>query len=196
MFSIKESLQFININQDYLKYMNSFCSEVYYKPTNYDNKPYLGILLNQNGIEYVIPLTSAKEKHKSWKNVESDRFLIFENSTKSAISQKAIFIENKDGIVKHILSAIDLKKMFPVKECVYSKVDLIINQNDSIETKNYKNLMNKEFSFCVGILDSILQKATKLYDKQMKTGKVIPFCCNFKLLEEKCKEWIDKNPEK
>lgn len=75
MFSIKESLQFININQDYLKYMNSFCSEVYYKPTNYDNKPYLGILLNQNGIEYVIPLTSAKEKHKSWKNVESDRFL-------------------------------------------------------------------------------------------------------------------------
>lgn len=86
--------------------------------------------------------------------------------------------------------------MFPVKECVYSKVDLIINQNDSIETKNYKNLMNKEFSFCVGILDSILQKATKLYDKQMKTGKVIPFCCNFKLLEEKCKEWIDKNPEK
>lgn len=176
--------------------MNSFCSEVYYKPTNYDNKPYLGILLNQNGIEYVIPLTSAKEKHKSWKNVESDRFLIFENSTKSAISQKAIFIENKDETVKHILSAIDLKKMFPVNECVCSKVDLIIGQNDSIETKNYKNLMNKEFSFCVGILDSILHKTTKLYDKQMKTGKVIPFCCDFKLLEEKCKEWIDKNPGK
>ncbi len=86
--------------------------------------------------------------------------------------------------------------MFPVKECVYSKVDLKINQNDSIETKNYKNLMNKEFSFCVGILDSILQKATKLYDKQMKTGKVIPFCCYFKLLEEKCKEWIENNLEK
>jgi len=30
----------------------------------------------------------------------------------------------------------------------------------------------------------------------MKTGKVIPFCCDFKLLEEKCKEWIDKSSEK
>ncbi len=189
MFSVKESLQFININQEYLKYMNSFCPEIYYKPANYENKPYLGILLNQNGMEYVIPLTSAKEKHKSWKNVESDRFLIFENSARTAISPRAVFVENADGTVKHILSAIDLKKMFPVKEGVYSKVNLIINQSDSTEIKNYKNLMNKEFAFCVGILDSILQKSTKLYDRQMKTGKIIPFCCNFKLLEEKCKEY-------
>lgn len=58
-----------------------------------------------------------------------------------------------------------------------------------IETRNYKNLMNKEYSFCLKILDSIIKKANKLYDRQIKTGKVIKFCCDFKLLEKKCIEY-------
>lgn len=189
MFSIRGKLQFINIEQDYLKYMNSICPEIYYKAANYDNKLYLGILLNHDNSEYVIPLTSAKEKHKNWKNVESDRFLIYENSDRVVFSKNAVCKKNDDGTVKHILAAIDLKKMFPVVEGVYTKVDFIIGKNDSVETINYKNLLNKEFSFCVGILNQILQKAAKIYDRQMNTGKVIPFCCNFKLLEERCKEW-------
>lgn len=105
MFTLKGNLKFININQDYLKYLHDACPEIYYKPNGYDKKPYLGILLNKDGREYVIPLSSAKEKHKIWKNVESDRFLIYENC------------------------------------------------------------------------------------KQMRTGKVIKFCADFKLLEQKCDEW-------
>ena len=79
MFSLKNNLKFITINQDYLKYLHSFCGEVYYKPTGYETKPYIGILVQENNVEYVIPLSSAKEKHKTWKNVDVDRFLIFEN---------------------------------------------------------------------------------------------------------------------
>ena len=67
MFSLQDNLKFININQDYLKYLHDSCSEVYYKPTNYDSKPYLGILISTEQQEYVIPLSSAKDKHKSWK---------------------------------------------------------------------------------------------------------------------------------
>ena len=33
MFSLKNNLKFITINQDYLKILHSFCGEVYYKPT-------------------------------------------------------------------------------------------------------------------------------------------------------------------
>lgn len=189
MFKLKDKLKFINISQDYLKYLHDHCSEVYYKQFNYDNKPYLGILINNENNQYVIPLSSAKEKHKLWKNTDTNRFLVYENCDKSSLSKNAIYKENPDGSIKHILSAIDLKKMIPVKEGIYSIVDLVAKQNDTTEERNYKNLLNKEFSFCLKILPSIIQKANKLYNKQIDTGKIIKFCCNFKLIEEKCDQY-------
>jgi len=189
MFKLKDKLKFINISQDYLKYLHDHCSEVYYKQFNYDNKPYLGILINNENNQYVIPLSSAKEKHKLWKNTDTNRFLVYENCNKSSLSKNAIYKENPDGSIKHILSAIDLKKMIPVKEGIYSIVDLVAKQNDTTEERNYKNLLNKEFSFCLKILPSIIQKANKLYDKQIETGKIIKFCCDFKLIEEKCNQY-------
>ena len=131
MFKLKDKLKFINISQDYLKYLHDHCSEVYYKQFNYDNKPYLGILINNENNQYVIPLSSAKEKHKLWKNTDANRFLVYENCDKSSLSKKAIYKENPDGSIKHILSAIDLKKMIPVKEGIYSIVDLVAKQNDT-----------------------------------------------------------------
>lgn len=65
MFSLKKNLKFITIDQKYLKTLHDSCSEVYYKPLGYESKPYIGILVEDNGIEYVIPLSSAKEKHKA-----------------------------------------------------------------------------------------------------------------------------------
>ena len=68
-------------------------------------------------------------------------------------------------------------------------LDLIKRQSDSIEDRNYKNLLNKEFAFCVKMLPLIIQKANKLYNKQISTGLIKKFCCDFRLLEEKCKEY-------
>ena len=48
----------------------------------------------------------------------------------------------------------------------------------------YKDLLNKEYSFCLKVIDEVIGKANKLYDKQMATGKVVKFCCDFKALEE------------
>ena len=119
MFILEGKLTFINIEQSYLKKLHDACSEVYYKPSGYENKPYIGILINKNDRKYVIPLSSAKEKHKTWKNV-----------------------------------------------------------------KKYKDLLNKEYSFCLKVIDEVIGRANKLYDKQMATGKVVKFCCDFKALEE------------
>ena len=150
MFSLKDKLVFINVNQDYLKYLHDYCPEVYFKTVSYENKPYLGILINDGEMQYVIPLSSAKQKHKAWKNIDSDRFLIFEKCNKDNVSSKAICKEMPDGSIEHLLSVIDLKKMIPIM---------------------------------------VIQKANKLYEKQMNSGRVIPFCCDFKLLEEKCIEY-------
>lgn len=119
MFILEGKLTFINIEQSYLKKLHDACSEVYYKPSGYENKPYIGILINKNDRKYVIPLSSAKEKHKTWKNVDK-----------------------------------------------------------------YKDLLNKEYSFCLKVIDEVIGRANKLYDKQMATGKVVKFCCDFKALEE------------
>lgn len=119
MFILEGKLTFINIEQSYLKKLHDACSEVYYKPSGYENKPYIGILINKKDRKYVIPLSSAKEKHKTWKNV-----------------------------------------------------------------KKYKDLLNKEYSFCLKVIDEVIGRANKLYDKQMATGKVVKFCCDFKALEE------------
>ena len=119
MFILEGKLTFINIEQSYLKKLHDACSEVYYKPSGYENKPYIGILIKKNDRKYVIPLSSAKEKHKTWKNV-----------------------------------------------------------------KKYKDLLNKEYSFCLKVIDEVIGRANKLYDKQMATGKVVKFCCDFKALEE------------
>ena len=119
MFILEGKLTIINIEQSYLKKLHDACSEVYYKPSGYENKPYIGILINKNDRKYVIPLSSAKEKHKTWKNV-----------------------------------------------------------------KKYKDLLNKEYSFCLKVIDEVIGRANKLYDKQMATGKVVKFCCDFKALEE------------
>lgn len=189
MFTLQNNLKFITINQDYLKYLHSFCSEVYYKSTGYETKPYIGILVQENNCEYVIPLSSAKEKHKTWKNVDSDRFLIFENCTTFDYGTKDIYVLNKDGSYKHILSVMDLKKMIPIKKGLYSEVNINPSQTDTESEKKYKVLLNIEYSFCIKILDSIIQKASKLYDKQITTGKITKFCCDFKLLEQKCKEY-------
>ena len=189
MFSLKKNLKFITIDQNYLKTLHDSCREVYYKPTGYEKKPYIGILVEENGIEYVISLSSAKEKHKLWKNVDTDRFLIFENCKTAETGTKDIYVKNKDGTFKHILSVIDLKKMIPIKSGLYSEVDLNPSKKDSVQEIKYKVLLNIEYTFCLKIIDSVIQKASKLYEKQISTGKVIKFCCDFKLLEEKCREY-------
>lgn len=149
-------------------------------------------MINEDENKYVIPLSPAKEKHKFWNNIESDRFLIYEISNKKPLSKNAVFKENPDGTVKQIFSVIDLKKMLPIKEGLYTRVDLTTNPQDSVETRNYKNLMNKEFAFCLKILPIIIQKANELYDKQISTGKILKFCCDFRLLEERSREYSAK----
>ena len=115
--------------------------------------------------------------------------MIFENCARAENGSKDIYVKNADGSVKHILSVMDLKKMIPIKAGIYSEVDLNPSENDTASDKKYKVLLNIEYSFCLKIMGSVIQKASKLYEKQMKTGRVIPFCCDFKLLEEKCKEY-------
>lgn len=183
MFTLEGNLQFVNIDQSYLKKLYNVCSEVYYKEKGYDNKPYIGILINKNGRKYVVPLSSAKEKHKTWKNVDKECYLIYEMAKKSGMGKDDIWVEVDKENVKHILSVLDIKKMIPIVDGVYCRVNINPEDSDTEEVKKYKDLLNKEYIFCLKIIDDVIEKANKLYDKQMATGKIVKFCCDFKALE-------------
>ena len=188
-FKIFDNLKFVNVDIEFLKKLHNVSSEVYYHHDNYDKKPYLGLLISTNNYKYVIPLTSGKEKHKKWKDEENDRFLITEIIEKNKLDKDDIWVdyigESKlNHPIKHIISAIDLKKMIPIVDSVITMVDIVHKEDDDIATKKYKDLLNKEYRFCIGILDKILKKASSVYDKQTKTKKGIKFCCDLKTLEK------------
>ena len=179
MFSLDGKLKFINVDLDYLKALHDACPEVCYKPNGYDKKPFLGMIVNSKDRKYVIPLTSAKEKHKTWKDVDKEKYLVYEIIEKSDLCAEHIWVE-KDGKAKHIMSAIDIKKMIPIKEGVYHQVNLNPDATDTVEESKYKDLMNKEYSFCLKIIDEVISKANELYESQMTTGKVKKYCCDFR----------------
>ena len=183
MFTLEGKLTFINIDQNYLEKLHSACSEVYYKVNGYENKPYIGILINKNDKKYVIPLSSAKEKHKTWKNVDKECFLVYETTKKSCMGKDDIWVTIDQDNVKHILAVMDIKKMIPVVDGVYSRVNINPDKGVTEEVKKYKDLLNKEYSFCLKIINEVIGRANRLYDKQMETGKVVKFCCDFKALE-------------
>lgn len=184
MFTLEGKLTFINIDQNYLKKLYDACSEVYYKARGYENKPYIGILINKEDRKYVIPLSSAKEKHKSWKNVDKECYLIYEIAKKSCMRKDDIWVAEDQDNVKHILSVMDIKKMIPIVDGVYSRVNINPDKSDTDAVKKYKDLLNKEYVFCLKIINEVIGTANKLYDKQMETGTVAKFCCDFKALEE------------
>ena len=92
-------VQFVYIDIDYLKAMNEADSEIFYDENNkeYKFKPHLGMLINQEDREYVIPLTSAKEKHKKWADVSGEWYRIYEiiDITTTPVRKNDIIVDIK-----------------------------------------------------------------------------------------------------
>lgn len=75
--------------------------------------------------------------------------------------------------------------MIPVINGVYSIVDLSIDNPElSHEDVLRRNLLYKEYVFCKNIKGGILSKADKIYKKQIETGNILRYHCDYKALEE------------
>ena len=155
-----DRLKFYNIDDKYIEYLYQFDKKV---PFNKNSKrPYIGIILEINEITYFAPMFSPKQQHNKYKA----------NATHIRIG--------KD------LGMIKLNNMIPV-----NKENLkYINFND-IQDKKYKNLLIQQNNFIQLNTDEIRQTAEKLYKFVTidKKDFFIKLCCDFKLLEEKCKNY-------
>ena len=146
------NLHFYTIDIEYIKYLYSFDTEVYFNKErhDYEGKPYLGILIYNNTIPYFIPLTSAKPKHLKLKNTGVDYLVIYENIKPPEIHKKDIVKKMSNGEFKKLLSIIDLKKAIPVAEGCSHKID-IRNHKD-------RDLLAKEYEFCKQKKNTICRK--------------------------------------
>ena len=199
-------VQFVYIDIDYLKAMNEADSEIIYDENNkeYKFKPHLGMLINQEDREYVIPLTSAKEKHKKWADVSGEWYRIYEiiDITTTPVRKNDIIVdiknqdllkniplETRKNYKQRILSVLDIRKMFPVKKGVYTKIKFEISSRASIADNQRMALMLKEYNFICNIKEKIEEKAEKIYVKQQKKNKILKYHCNYKKLEQASDEY-------
>jgi len=177
---------FYHVDVPYLKYLHdNIDSEVYYsEEKTYDRKPFLGILVIIGTYTYLIPLTSRKEKHKNWKNVDRGHYLIYETVDKDEVCERDIIKSCSENTVIKLLAALDIRKMIPVPDGLYERINI-----NEMQDKNYRNLLLKEYWFCQKIQTGIATKAEKIYFEQKSSGKIFKFYCNYSKLEKACDEY-------
>lgn len=160
-------MRFYHIDDGYITYIRKFDSKV---PENKNQKrPYVGIVLNIAGNDYYAPLSSPKNKHIHMSNGKDFR-----------------------KINQGIYGAINFNNMVPVPLWAASEINFA-----SIEDEKYRRLLQNQYRYIKQDWKNIEETANNLYvmckndealltdyDKQVKQR-----CCNFKLLEEKCKEY-------
>lgn len=165
------NLKIVRVDYKYCDYLRKFDNRVAYNKNEKEIRPFLGILFVIDTCEYFAPLSSPKEKHKRMKNTID-------------------FFKIKNGE----LGAVNFNNMIPVKQCDYSLVDLN-KETLTISEQKYQNLLKEQLDWLNENYYQVKNKSLKLYELY-NNGKLSDSikdrCCNFKLLEEKCQQYKNK----
>lgn len=171
----KNNFKFIKIDPKYISFLLQYDNKVPYNEIilRKENRPFLGALFNINNKSYYAPLSSSKNKflqlHRKYKKEKINSIDMF-------------FIEDKN---EKLLSVINFNNMIPVAQNSIIEFDIRKDKN--------LNLLEKEIEFCNNFKNKkqIKEQAIKVYNivKNHTNERIEKRCCNFKLLEEKCKEY-------
>lgn len=164
-------MQLYRVSGEYYNYIKQFDSKVPYLKDDKKNRPFVGIVLEINEVSYYAPLTSPKPKHKKMKN--------------------AIDFEKIDG---GVYGAINFNNMIPVPDSEVVVVDTVIAESDTKAEIDYKNLLVNQLSWCQKNETVLINKAANLrrvIDNPV-FNNVKKRCCDFELLEEKCREYEEQ----
>lgn len=168
LWRVNMQLYFYYVEKDYIEFLKNFEKEkrgftcvpnVSYKNTN---KFTFGAVLEVNGINYFVPVSSYDKK-------QEDVILIKEKN-----------FSNQKGI-HNSLGALRFAYMIPVpKQCII-KLDI-----NSMPTEYSRTHVSKELAFCRRNRDKIQVRAKKTYDRVIskKFPELTRNSCDFKILEE------------
>lgn len=163
------------VDKKYINYLMQFDSRVGYVEYGDRLKLHVGVLLTIGDFRYYVPISSAKPKHEKMSN--------------SLDFQK--LQEESNGCLYAVLN---INNMIPVPDnCVtqlkYNLVENFRSFNSEKEKTDYIYLLQKEKKLIDKLQDIIQSKALKLYQKCITKpeSSLALRCCDFKLLEEKCR---------
>jgi hypothetical protein len=156
------------IKEDYINYLGNYDHRV---PNNKNQKrPYIGIILIGENKNFFIPLASPKPKH------------IY-------MPDKMIDIYKIDN---GRLGILNINNMIPIFKGEVILFDIILNETDNKDEANYKRMLQNQLIELNNNKQKIVKKAEYLYKQYINNNlpsNIVNRCCNFKLLEKKCKEW-------
>lgn len=157
-------MKFYEVDSRYIDYLLPFAPHLFRnKQAGQQNeRKYIGVVLEVNGMKYFAPLSSYKPKHETMKN-------------------------GLDFIKVGNYAVININNMFPVPEKCYTYVDFNRERN-----QQYKKLLITEYRIILGLQDKIRKNAAEVYKQKIQSGNKTALtkrCNDFLLLEEKCKQY-------
>ena len=162
------NFKIVKVDYKYCNYLRKYDSRVPYNAGKKELRPFIGILFNVKKCEYFAPLSSPKLKHISMKN-----------------NIDLIKIDNGK------LGVINFNNMIPVNKTNYELFNLNKKTNNTSELKRQK-LLTSQLRWLNSNITFVKNKAIKLYDFYVNNKlpeRISSRCCDFKLLEQKCKEY-------
>ena len=156
------SMRIYYIKDSYIDYLRQYDNKV--AENKHETRPYVGVVVECDGIKYYAPLSSPKQKHLSMKNAKDFRKI-------AGGKYGAINFINMIPVVDSALILIDFKTINDVK---YRR--LLQNQYKAIRSDS------DQIKKTASNLRSLLVKAdSELSDYELKIKKR---CCNIELLEQ------------
>ena len=153
---------------NYCNYLHYYEPKIPYIENEKENRPFIGVVLCVNGKNFFAPLTSPKQKHKTMKDMQD-------------------FLRIDSGI----LGGINLNNMIPIPRRYLEKIEI-----EEIKDLKYKNMLKAQMEWIDKNTLRITNRARNLYYlviEKKATKELISRCCNFKLLEKKCQEYMELN---
>ena len=167
-----EELKLYRINQEYAKYIHNQDEKVLKAYDIKNKRPFIGIILKINKINYFAPLSSPKNKHEIMKN--SIDFIKINNG--------------RDGVI-------NLNNMIPIPEEQYNEINI---KEEIQKDRKYGIILKYQIKWCNENKKQIINNAKKLYNlitNEKANLSLRKRCCDFKFLETKLNQF-NLNQEK
>ncbi|MBE1724582.1 type III toxin-antitoxin system ToxN/AbiQ family toxin [Bombella apis] len=162
-------MKFYSIDNAYIDFLKNFDNKVpNHSGQNYTyKKPYVGIVLDINGILFLAPLSSHKEKH--------DRI-----DDNSITAFKIRPLDNNQKNEHEKLGIISLANMIPITLGVINEIDF------TKEETKYRSLLHKQLNYINKHEIEIKNKAERLFkhvhENPRRDGFICKISCNFPIL--------------
>ena len=173
-------MKLYSVSDAYISYLRESFPRVYSnkEDNRIHTRKYLGAVIEINGYNYYIPLSSPKKEH-DYIDVDGKK----EIRKSSLIVIRIVSNEPKS---KELKGTLQIGTMIPVPSS-----ELIEYNIDSEADSNYKNLVWKEMQFIRKNEKLIIKNAKLLYNKKSAGSeeKIVKNCLDFKAVEKRCDSW-------